>query len=71
MNSTFLMAVEASYSFDVPQQDYLKGLKISGNVTNLADTKGISTAVVTGASGGFQAYPLPPRMFFVTLGAAL
>jgi hypothetical protein len=33
--------------------------------------KGFSTVSVTGPSGGFQAYPLSPRMVFVTLGAAL
>jgi iron complex outermembrane receptor protein len=29
--------------------------------------KGVSTAVVTGNSGGYQAFPIPPRMFFLTL----
>jgi hypothetical protein len=33
--------------------------------------KGTATITVTGASGGFQGYPIPPRMVFVTLGAAL
>ena len=37
----------------------------------LSDVKGISTINVTGANGGFQGYPIPPRMFFVTVGAAL
>jgi outer membrane receptor protein involved in Fe transport len=50
---------------------WVKQFKISGNVTNLTDTKGISTAVVTGASGGFQGFPIPPRMFFATLSAQL
>jgi hypothetical protein len=30
----------------------------------------VSTAVVTGNSGGFQAFPIPPRMAFVTLDAS-
>jgi hypothetical protein len=37
--------------------------------TNLFDKKGVSTAVVTGNSGGDQAFPLAPRMGFVTLSA--
>ena len=40
------------------------------NITNLADEHGVSTAVVTGASGGYAAYPLSPRQVFVTLQAS-
>ena len=49
------------------------GVKISGNLLNLTDTTGISTINVPGSppSGGYSAYPLAPRMFFVTLGASL
>jgi OOP family OmpA-OmpF porin len=43
--------------------------KLSGNITNLTGVKGVSTAVVTGASGGYQGFPIAPRMFFVTLAA--
>jgi outer membrane protein OmpA-like peptidoglycan-associated protein len=68
VNSTFLLGLEASYTLDQPF-DAVQQIKISGNITNLTDTKGVSTAVVTSASGGYQAYPLPPRMFFVTLAA--
>jgi iron complex outermembrane receptor protein len=71
VGASFITSLEAGYSFDVGEGDWVKKLRISGNITNLADIKGISTAVVTGASGGFQGYPIPPRMFFVTLGAAL
>ena len=46
-------------------------LKISGNITNLADIKGISTINVTGASGGYGGFPIPPRMFFVTVSGSL
>ena len=71
VGSSFLTGLEASYTFDDGTVDYLNKLKISGNITNLADVKGISTINVTGANGGFQGYPIPPRMFFVTVGAAL
>ncbi len=71
VDSTFQMGLEASYTFEMPDGDMLHSLKLSGNVTNLGNIKGISTAVVTGASGGYQGYPIAPRMGFVTIGAAL
>jgi hypothetical protein len=60
--------LEASYRFDAPVT-WLQGAKISANVTNLTDIKGVSTANVTGASGGYTAYPIAPRMAYVTLAA--
>jgi iron complex outermembrane receptor protein len=70
VGSTFVLGLEASYTFDGDMfGGYLREFKLSGNVTNLADIKGVSTAVVTSNSGGYQAYPLPPRMGFVTLAA--
>ncbi|MBL6938400.1 MAG: TonB-dependent receptor [Alphaproteobacteria bacterium] len=65
--STFELGFGASYTVDLPQNQYLHRLKIAVNANNLTDTTGVSTAVVTGASGGYQAFPLPPRMGFVTL----
>jgi len=47
----------------------LKGLRLTGNVTNLFDKKGVSTAGVTSNSGGFTAFPQPPRQGFITLSA--
>jgi len=70
VNPTFVMGLEASYRFPVSSGGLLKTTKLSVNVTNIADTKGVSTAVVTGLSGGYQAYPLAPRMAFVTLEAS-
>jgi outer membrane receptor protein involved in Fe transport len=55
--------------FDVPEGHILKGARISANVTNLGDIKGVSTAVVTSNSGGYQGFPIPPRQAFVTLEA--
>jgi hypothetical protein len=69
VNPTFLLGLEASYKFPISAGGPLKTTKLSFNVTNLADTKGVSTAVVTGLSGGYQAYPLAPRMVFATLQA--
>jgi hypothetical protein len=69
----FQLGLEASYTFDDIGFDEIKKFKISGNILNLTDTKGISTIGVPGspASGGYTGYPLPPRMFFVTVGASL
>jgi len=69
----FQLGVEASYTFDDIGIDEIKKFKISGNILNLTDTTGISTINVPGspASGGYSAYPLSPRMFFVTVGASL
>lgn len=69
VGSSFTTGLEASYTFD--DIDILKKLKISGNITNLADIKGVSTINVTGASGGYQGFPIPPRMFFVTVSGNL
>ncbi len=69
VKSTFQLGLEASYTFAALPVPYVKSSRISMNVTNLTDIKGVSTAVVTGASGGYQAFPLPPRMVFVTLQA--
>ncbi|MBW8815946.1 MAG: TonB-dependent receptor [Caulobacterales bacterium] len=67
VKSTFLVGLEAGYSFDISGAHWVKGGRVSANVTNLFDRKGVSTAVVTGNSGGYQAFPLAPRMGFVTL----
>jgi hypothetical protein len=65
---TFLVGAEASYSLaTVPS--FMKSARISLNVTNLGNTKGVSTAVVTGNSGGYQGFPIAPTMGFVTLQA--
>jgi iron complex outermembrane recepter protein len=79
VGATFTAGLEAGYSFDMGDGDWVKKLKISGNITNLTDVKGISSITVTspsvntfaGTAGGFQGYPIPPRMFFVTVGASL
>jgi outer membrane receptor protein involved in Fe transport len=71
LGGTFVAGLEASYVFDDLATDKVQRLRLSVNLTNLADVKGFSTVAVTAPSGGFQAYPLSPRMLFVTLGASL
>ncbi len=70
VKSTFQLGLEASYRFDIEQAPWLKAPRVSVNVTNLNDYHGVSTAVVTGASGGYAAYPLSPRQVFITLQAS-
>ena len=65
---TFLTGLEASYRFDMTHS-WMRTAKISLNVTNVGNTKGVSTAVVTSTSGGYQGYPIAPTMGFVTLAA--
>ncbi len=70
VKSTFQIGLEASYV--LPQLSavpWAKSAKISVNAINLNNDRGVSTAVVTGASGGYQAFPLTPREAFVTLQA--
>jgi iron complex outermembrane receptor protein len=71
VGGTFLTGLEASYNFDqwLGGSRFFKDVKLSGNVTNLGGIRGVSTAVVTSNSGGYQAYPIAPRMYFVTLSA--
>ena len=68
VSPTFQLGLEASYHIGAVTR-YLTNAKLSLNITNLNDERGVSTAVVTGASGGYQAYPIAPRMAFVTLQA--
>ena len=70
VGGTFLTGLEASYDFVHPfAGDLLKDIKLAANITNVTDKRGVSTAVVTSNSGGYQAYPIAPRMFFVTVSA--
>jgi iron complex outermembrane receptor protein len=67
--ATFELGLEASYRLTIEPGAIIKSARVSANVTNLGGITGISTAVVTGNSGGYQGYPIAPRMFFMTLAA--
>ena len=69
VKSNYLLGLEASYRFETVTVPYVHSAKISVNVTNLTDEKGVSTVNITAVSGGYTAYPIPPRMVFVTLQA--
>jgi outer membrane receptor protein involved in Fe transport len=76
--STFQLGLQASYKFDVSHTNLLKSAKLSVNVTNLNDEKGVSTispgsVSITSTGGfttGYSTFPLAPRQVFVTLQAA-
>jgi hypothetical protein len=67
--SYFIVGLEAGYRIDVPPGHYVKGARISLNITNIGDEKGVSTVVVGAASGTYNVYPLPPIMAFATVQA--
>lgn len=69
VKAMMLVDLQAGYSFDIADGGMLKGLRLTANVTNLFDKKGVSTAGVTSNSGGYVAFPQPPRMGFVTVSA--
>ncbi|MCT8003599.1 TonB-dependent receptor plug domain-containing protein [Sphingomonas sanguinis] len=66
----YLLNLQASYT--LPQIDGfgVKDLKLSVNVTNVTNRKGIYELVVGAASKTWNSYAQPPRMGFITLSGA-
>lgn len=63
-----LFGVNAGYTIrGIP---HVAALKVQGNITNLTNDRGWSTISTTQASGQFTAYPIMPRMYFLTLSAS-
>jgi len=48
---------------------HVSSLRVQGNITNLTGTRGWSTVNVDQVSRQFTAYPIAPRMYFLTLSA--
>ncbi|MCQ8279796.1 TonB-dependent receptor [Acetobacteraceae bacterium KSS8] len=67
VKSYFMLNLEAGYRIPLPASAYLKDIYIQGNITNLNNQRGVSTVVVGAASGTYNTFPIPPRMYFVTL----
>ncbi|NYT42001.1 TonB-dependent receptor plug domain-containing protein [Sphingomonas sp. R-74633] len=68
VGSYFLAAL--SVGVDLPAEAIgMKKAKLSLNVTNLGDIKGVSTLSVGSATNSYSAYPIPPRQWFVTYSA--
>ncbi|WP_421737041.1 TonB-dependent receptor [Caulobacter sp.] len=71
VDSYFQLGLQASYRFPIEEPVHgIKAAKISLNVTNLNDEKGVSTLVVGAASGTYNTFPIAPRQYFVTLNAS-
>ena len=68
--SYFLTSLQASYALPLENQ-WLHDAKLSLNVSNLADKKGVYEVIVGAASGTYNTYPIPPRQFFVTFSTKL
>ncbi len=77
VKGVFQLGFEASYQLPIAPGYWAKSAKISVNATNIGNAKGVSTIApcsvnVTSTGGlttGYSAYPLAPRMVFVTLAA--
>ncbi len=67
VKSYFQLNLEAGYRIKLPASAYLRDLYLQGNITNLNNQRGVSTVVVGAASGTYNTYPIPPRMYFLTL----
>lgn len=65
VGSYFLTSL--SVGVDLPAERLgMKKAKLSLNVTNLGDIKGVSTLSVGSATNSYSAYPIPPRQWFLT-----
>ncbi|MBN8885597.1 MAG: TonB-dependent receptor [Rudaea sp.] len=68
--SYFLLGLQASYA--LPNDwNWVHDAKVSLNVSNLADRKGVYEVIVGAPSATYNTYPIPPRQFFVTFSAKL
>lgn len=66
----YLLNLQASYSLPQIDRFGVKDLKLSVNVTNVTNRKGIYELVVGAASKTWNSYAQPPRMGFITLSGA-
>jgi len=68
--SYFLVSLQASYALPL-EDNGLHDAKLSLNISNLANKKGVYEVIVGAASGTYNTYPIPPRQFFVTFSTKL
>ncbi|WBO24071.1 TonB-dependent receptor [Sphingomonas abietis] len=64
----FTMAARIGATIPMSGNGVLKQLTLAINVTNLTDKKAASTLSIGAASGTYNAFPLPPRQVFGTIG---
>ena len=65
----FLLGLQASYRIPTKATSWFKQPKIALNVTNLTDRKGDYEVVVGQPANTYNTYPMPPRMWFITLSS--
>jgi iron complex outermembrane receptor protein len=65
--SYFLMGFSLSGKLPVATNNFLRGMKLSLNVSNLANKRGILTPVVGAASATYNSFPIAPRQVFLTI----
>ncbi len=62
-----LFSLNAGY--DIKGIPRIRSLHVQGNITNLTNEKGWSTLNTNNASSQYTAFPIAPRMYFLTLSA--
>lgn len=65
--SYFLLGLSLSAKLPLAANNFLNEARLSLNVSNLTNRKGISTLVVGAASGTYNSFPIAPRQVFLTL----
>ncbi len=63
----YLLSLQASYALPATLGFGLRDTRLSVNITNLTDRKGVYELVVGAAARTFNTYAQPPRMAFFTL----
>jgi hypothetical protein len=66
----YLLALQASYTLPETLGLGLRNTRLSVNITNLTDRKGVYELVVGAAARTYNTYAQPPRMAFLTLSGA-
>ena len=64
----FTMSARVGATIPMREGSVVKKLTLAINVTNLTDKKAASTLTIGAASGTYNAFPLPPRQVFGTIG---
>jgi iron complex outermembrane recepter protein len=64
----FLLGLNVSAKLPAPMAG-VKSAKLTFSVTNVLQETGVLGLVIGASSGTYNSYPIPPRQFFLTLGA--
>jgi iron complex outermembrane receptor protein len=65
--SYFLLGLSLSGKLPIATSKSLHEARLSLNISNLANKRGISTLVVGAAAGTYNSFPIAPRQLFLTL----